>query len=157
MDGALNGRSLNCRALSKSCLPSRISCKTLKLGNFAALLLRFVRVLVGRLAPGISFDEPEYLCFRGLYFRTSFWVSLQEVYTFTVGYHELTGSKVLLKKPLLVLKKVKLVGSEQGSDADLGTSRIELQVVGVIRHRLLFKTRPKALISSKPFNSNTHG
>ncbi|KAM6555909.1 hypothetical protein CsatB_002928 [Cannabis sativa] len=62
--------------------------------------------------------------------------SSQEVYTFTVGYHELTGTKVALKKPLLVLKKVK-----QSSD------NVALEVIGLIRHRILFKTRPKALIS----------
>lgn len=56
----------------------------------------------------------------------------QETYTFTVGYHELTGSKVTLKKPLLVLKKLQLS---------------ELQVVGIIRTKILFKTRPKPLIS----------
>ncbi|KAJ8470281.1 hypothetical protein OPV22_024624 [Ensete ventricosum] len=31
--------------------------------------------------------------------------SSQPSYTFTVGYHELSGTKVQLKKPLLVLKK----------------------------------------------------
>ncbi|GMN44627.1 hypothetical protein TIFTF001_013819 [Ficus carica] len=67
--------------------------------------------------------------------------SSQEVYTFTVGYHELTGTKVSLKKPLLVLKKVKQ------PDADENSPGVELEVIGVIRHRILFKTRPKALIS----------
>lgn len=67
--------------------------------------------------------------------------SSQEVYTFTVGYHELTGSKVALKKPLLVLKKTK-----KHSD----TNNVELDVIGIIRHRILFKTRPKALISKPP-------
>ncbi|XP_057489677.1 uncharacterized protein LOC130775571 isoform X2 [Actinidia eriantha] len=59
-----------------------------------------------------------------------------QTYTFTVGYHELTGSKVPLKKPLLVLKKIR--------HAD---EKVELEVVGIIRQRILFKTRPKALIS----------
>ncbi|KAH7557610.1 hypothetical protein JRO89_XS11G0189500 [Xanthoceras sorbifolium] len=68
-----------------------------------------------------------------------------ENYTFTVGYHELTGSKVPLKKPFLVLKKKKITNVEQSSESDPpGT---ELEVVGIIRHRILFKTRPKALIS----------
>ncbi len=31
----------------------------------------------------------------------------EQVYTFTVGYHELTGSKLALKKPLLLLQKIK--------------------------------------------------
>ncbi|XP_010918510.2 uncharacterized protein [Elaeis guineensis] len=66
--------------------------------------------------------------------------SSQGSYTFTVGYHELTGSRVSLKKPLLVLKKMKAAvdGDERGT---------ELEVIGIIRHKILFKSRPKALIS----------
>jgi len=71
---------------------------------------------------------------------------LQETYTFTIGYHELTGSRVALKKPLLVLKKVK--HSDAGSSADSKSSTVELDVVGIIRQKILFKTRPKALITS---------
>ncbi|THG17419.1 hypothetical protein TEA_027695 [Camellia sinensis var. sinensis] len=66
----------------------------------------------------------------------------QETYTLTVGYHELMGSKVPLKKPFLVLKKLRQSSSSSSS------SREQLEVVGIIRHRFLFKTRPKALISS---------
>ncbi|XP_044467993.1 chromosome transmission fidelity protein 8 homolog isoform X2 [Mangifera indica] len=65
--------------------------------------------------------------------------SSQENYAFTIGYHELTGSKVALKKPILVLKIVQS-SDNQSPEADL-------KVVGIIRHRILFKTRPKALIS----------
>ncbi|KAK7380288.1 hypothetical protein VNO78_32796 [Psophocarpus tetragonolobus] len=72
--------------------------------------------------------------------------SSQEVYTFTVGYHELTGSKVPLKKPMVVLKKVKHPDGESGC-------KVELQVVGVIRHKILFKNRPKALISKPQITS----
>ncbi|PWA59508.1 hypothetical protein CTI12_AA389880 [Artemisia annua] len=77
--------------------------------------------------------------------------SSQENYTFTVGYHELTGSKIPLKKPLLVLKK-KVTESymeiDQNDDDDAAnSSRVELEVIGIIRQRILFKTRPKALIS----------
>ncbi|KAL0400776.1 UNVERIFIED_CONTAM: Chromosome transmission fidelity protein 8 [Sesamum latifolium] len=76
--------------------------------------------------------------------------SSQENYTFTVGYHELTGTKVSLKKPILVLKKIKLrkEEEEEGED-DVNSAGVELDVIGVIRHKILFKTRPKALISSK--------
>lgn len=66
--------------------------------------------------------------------------SSQEVYTLTIGYHELTGSKVSLKKPLLVLKKVK------HPDGD-SCGQVELRVVGIIRQKILFKTRPRAIIS----------
>lgn len=72
---------------------------------------------------------------------------MQENYTFTVGYHELTGSKVTLKKPLLVLKKLKSMDLDQGSEN--GPAEVELDVIGIIRHKILFKTRPRALISSK--------
>ncbi|KAA3469955.1 reverse transcriptase [Gossypium australe] len=74
--------------------------------------------------------------------------SSQENYTFTVGYHELTGSKVALKKPMVVLKKIKYMDVEQQIDeATSSSSCVELDVVGVIRHKILFKTRPTALIS----------
>ncbi|KAM3309152.1 putative protein DDB isoform X4 [Capsicum chacoense] len=69
----------------------------------------------------------------------------QETYTFTVGYHELTGTKVPLKKPMLVLKKIKLDTEEEKDN--ISSSMVELDVIGVIRQRILFKTRPKALIS----------
>ncbi|BFG23308.1 hypothetical protein CerSpe_095820 [Prunus speciosa] len=63
--------------------------------------------------------------------------SQDQTYTFTTGYHELTGTKQPLKKPLLVLRKLK-------PSRDAG---VELEVIGIIRQRILFKTRPMALIS----------
>ncbi|XP_071676411.1 uncharacterized protein, partial [Lolium perenne] len=68
----------------------------------------------------------------------------QGAYTFTIGYHELAGTRVTLKKPLLVLRKKKNDG--QGGPA----AAVELDVIGVIRHKILFKDRPKALISKVP-------
>jgi chromosome transmission fidelity protein 8 len=63
---------------------------------------------------------------------------------------------VTLKRPLLVLKKVKgFMDVDQADDnssnnkGDLPSSKVELDVIGIIRHKILFKTRPKALISSK--------
>lgn len=58
-----------------------------------------------------------------------------------MGYHELTGSKVTLKKPLLVLKKL-----QKGTDGS-SKKETELEVVGIIRSKILFKTRPKPLFS----------
>lgn len=54
-----------------------------------------------------------------------------------------------LKKPLLVLKKKR----EMDDDGENSSKShcTELEVVGIIRHRILFKTRPKALISSTSF------
>lgn len=72
--------------------------------------------------------------------------SQDQTYTFTVGYHELTGTKQPLKKPLLVLRKLK-------PSRDAG---VELEVIGIIRHRILFNTRPMALISSKHFTLFLH-
>ncbi|KAG0460568.1 hypothetical protein HPP92_020865 [Vanilla planifolia] len=66
-------------------------------------------------------------------------------YTFTVGYHELSGTKIPLKKPLLVLRKKK--GEASGELNSSASSEAELEVIGIIRHRILFKSRPKALIS----------
>lgn len=62
-----------------------------------------------------------------------------------MGYHELSGTKLSLKKPLLVLKKKKAI-QQEGSDSN---DVLEFEVIGVIRHKILFKSRPKALISSK--------
>jgi hypothetical protein len=54
---------------------------------------------------------------------------------------------VTLKKPLLVLRKKKLTGG--AADQETPTAEVvELEVIGVIRHKILFKDRPKALISS---------
>ncbi|XP_022871697.1 chromosome transmission fidelity protein 8 homolog [Olea europaea var. sylvestris] len=71
----------------------------------------------------------------------------QESHTFSVGYHELTGTKVKLKKPMLVLKKIKLQNEEEIGETEINSLRVELDVIGIIRHKILFKTRPKALIS----------
>ncbi|XP_072969376.1 uncharacterized protein [Typha angustifolia] len=73
--------------------------------------------------------------------------SSQVNYTFTVGYHELSGTKVALKKPLLVLKKKKAVDGQEIVSNSRVSSGVELEVIGVIRHKILFKDRPKALIS----------
>ncbi|XP_052171649.1 uncharacterized protein LOC127787629 [Diospyros lotus] len=70
-----------------------------------------------------------------------------ETYTFTDGYHKLTESKVTSKKPMVILKKTRQ-SSVESNDGESSTN-VALEVVGIIQHRILFKTRPKALISSK--------
>lgn len=69
----------------------------------------------------------------------------QSSYTFTVGYHELSGTMIRLKKPLLVLKKK--VAIDVAVPEFPVSSAVQLEVVGIIRQKILFKTRPKALIS----------
>ncbi|KAM7528990.1 hypothetical protein LguiB_032400 [Lonicera macranthoides] len=50
----------------------------------------------------------------------------RETYTFTVGYLELSGSRVPLKKPLLVLKKTTLSDADQNSDCNINPSTLQL-------------------------------
>ncbi|CAD5187244.1 unnamed protein product [Musa acuminata subsp. malaccensis] len=78
--------------------------------------------------------------------------SSQLSYIFTVGYHELSGTKVQLKKPLLVLKKKAAV--DAAGPEFPASSATELEVIGIIRQKILFKTRPKALISRKNISSS---
>ncbi|GIL91204.1 hypothetical protein Vretimale_18861 [Volvox reticuliferus] len=63
-----------------------------------------------------------------------------KVLQLTIGYHQLEGKRVPLKKPLAVLNKCE----RMPHDGDASTS---YEVVGVIRNQYLFKTRPRALIS----------
>ena len=56
-----------------------------------------------------------------------------------IGYHQLIGKVVQLKKPLVILEK-------QSSDG-----QTEYGAVGIIRSKVIFKNRPTALIS-KPRN-----
>ncbi|CAH8559888.1 unnamed protein product [Schistosoma turkestanicum] len=53
-----------------------------------------------------------------------------------IGHHVLFGKVVALEKPMLVTRKSTISGSMQ------------YDVVSVIRRKLLFKTRPKPIISS---------
>ena len=53
--------------------------------------------------------------------------------------------KVKLKKPLLVLRKKV---SDGAGDQEPPAAEVELEVIGIIRHKILFKDWPKALISS---------
>lgn len=75
--------------------------------------------------------------------------SKQDNYFFTVGYHELEGKKVPLKKPLLVLRKQKEVDmvDVDAHIPEVKCSTVEYEVIGIIKQKILFKTRPKALIT----------
>jgi chromosome transmission fidelity protein 8 len=83
----------------------------------------------------------------------------------TVGIHCLEGSVVPLKKPFAVLEKRGGRGAGAGADADAAAeaagppfpsaspslpalaSPVRYEVIGVIRRKCLFKTRPRALIT----------
>ncbi|KAG0627594.1 hypothetical protein M758_2G213400 [Ceratodon purpureus] len=75
-------------------------------------------------------------------------------YKLIIGYHELEGTKVTLKKPLVILKKVKTsddmeVDTAATDPTQPESTSVEMHVVGIIREKLLFKSRPKALISKQ--------
>lgn len=78
--------------------------------------------------------------------------NLQEKPILRIGYHELEGSRVVLKKALAVLRKIKLPPTA-GQQTEGGSTGFD--VVGVIRQKYLFKTRPRPLISSKPDHTLT--
>ncbi|KAJ7543778.1 hypothetical protein O6H91_09G052300 [Diphasiastrum complanatum] len=77
----------------------------------------------------------------------------KEKYYFTVGYHELEGKMVALKKPLLVLRRLNRIDDTNRLSQLPSEGRIDLEVVGIIRRKLLFKSRPKALISKPEFKT----
>lgn len=52
----------------------------------------------------------------------------QGSYTFTVGYHELSGKKIAVKRPLLVLQKKRFSNSDAPN-----SSTAELEIIGIIR------------------------
>mmetsp|Transcript_18703 Transcript_18703/g.52565 ORF Transcript_18703/g.52565 Transcript_18703/m.52565 type:complete len:115 (-) Transcript_18703:485-829(-) len=63
----------------------------------------------------------------------------KDVVRLTVGYHQLEGKRLDLKKPFAILQKQQSV-EEAGSATSY-------QVAGVVKSKYLFKTRPTALIS----------
>lgn len=72
-----------------------------------------------------------------------------------LGHHLLTGKVVDLEKPYAVLKKKTRVGSSPGgaaaveSEGHLEHSSIEYEVVGLISKKIIFKNRPKLIITTK--------
>lgn len=84
----------------------------------------------------------------------------------TIGYHKLSGKSVKLKKPLVLVEKAQQT-DDSGQALEYKVLLLEIackskhihpqlayddwgcvQTVGVVRQKLLFKTRPKALISA---------
>ena len=102
--------------------------------------------------------------------QVEIWLTLGRVQSsdlieLTIGYHKLTGKVVPLKKPLVLMEKHTAAedgddGSPQPLEYKVGsrqhvhrllrckchTRSAAVQAVGVVRQKLLFKTRPRAMI-----------
>ena len=60
-----------------------------------------------------------------------------------IGHHILYGKKSKLDNPMVILKKVHI-------EAEDGKTITEYRVDTVIRHKLMFKSRPKPIIANVP-------
>eukprot|EP00891_Asterochloris_glomerata_P002824 jgi/Astpho2/2824/e_gw1.00050.215.1_t len=103
--------------------------------------------LQGELGDGVPGASPEESCGCG---------SQADSIHLTIGYHQLEGKRVSLKKPFAILETQ--AGPPAHSTACGGglcsvcASPARYAVLGVLHHKFLFKTRPRALIS-KPDGS----
>ncbi|KAJ3228391.1 Chromosome transmission fidelity protein 8 [Clydaea vesicula] len=61
----------------------------------------------------------------------------------TIGHHKLKGEKVILKKPLGVLKKKNVNNEDQETNKE--TPHIQLDMIYVLKYKYLFKERPEYL------------
>lgn len=61
-----------------------------------------------------------------------------------IGYHRLEGTKMALKKPVAILEKVQ----SNDTDMDDDDNEVRYNVIGVIREKLIFKQRPRAIITN---------
>jgi len=71
-----------------------------------------------------------------------------------IGYHEIEGKRIALQRPLAVLERTPAAAEAatvraagQGAPAENAVPSQGFAVVGVVRHRFLFKGRPRALIT----------
>lgn len=71
----------------------------------------------------------------------------------TIGYHEIEGKRIALKRPLAILERQPQAAGAAGAAAPVdeeaapSPSSDAFAVIGVVRHRFLFKGRPRALIT----------
>ncbi|GAX73554.1 hypothetical protein CEUSTIGMA_g1005.t1 [Chlamydomonas eustigma] len=78
----------------------------------------------------------------------------KDIIHLVIGYHQLEGRRQTLKKPLLILDKQKIDAALLANMAEQslhslphGLTRVKYSAVGIVRSKILFKTRPTALIS----------
>lgn len=64
-----------------------------------------------------------------------------------IGIHVLHGKEVTLSKPLLVLKRYRDAAGDVEEGAAVGT---EYLVRAIVRKKLLFKSRPKSIVTNLP-------
>jgi len=65
-----------------------------------------------------------------------------------IGKGEMPGERVTLKKPLAIMTKVPVEGGTEEAEGRLPSC--EYHTVGVIREKLVFKTRPTPITCSMP-------
>ena len=63
-----------------------------------------------------------------------------------IGHHILYGKVVKLERPMVAMKKVMVMSCEKGDNQ----SNTEYHVDTIIRHKLIFKARPKPIIANVP-------
>lgn len=57
-----------------------------------------------------------------------------------IGHHILHGKMQELEKPFMVINK------DETSELDVGETDIKYNVMGVVKKKLVFKTRPKPIV-----------
>jgi len=67
-----------------------------------------------------------------------------------IGYHRLEGTKMALKKPVAILEKI-----ESNDDDDNDDNEVRYKVIGVVREKLIFKQRPRAIITNPTDTATT--
>ena len=71
--------------------------------------------------------------------------------TLIIGHHILYGKMTKLEKPFAIVKKRGGVGNDSlGVGSDSAATQTRYDVMGLIKHKLLFNQRPKPIIANVP-------